>query len=99
MYAIWLQVAIILLLLCKSSPNTKADSVDTMLVFRYKAGENGQESDKHPTSTRQAPDKHPTSTRQVPDKYPTSTDQVPTKHRSSTDQVMVLMKVLAGSVP
>lgn len=77
MYAIWLQVAIILLLLCKSSPNTKADSVDTMLVFRYKAGENGQESDK----------------------YPTSTDQVPTKHRSSTDQVMVLMKVLAGSVP
>ena len=88
MYAIWLQVAIILLLLCKSSPNTKADSVDTMLVFRYKAGENGQESDKYPISTRQAPDK-----------YPTSTDQVPTKHRSSTDQVMVLMKVLAGSVP
>ena len=60
MYAIWLQVAIILLLLCKSSPNTKADSVDTMLVFRYKAGENGQESDKYPTSTRQVPDKYPT---------------------------------------
>lgn len=52
MYAIWLQVAIILLLLCKSSPNTKADSVDTMLVFRYKAGENGQESDKYPTMYR-----------------------------------------------
>ena len=68
MYAIWLQVAIILLLLCKSSPNTKADSVDTMLVFRYKAGENGQESDKYPTSTDQVPTKHRSSTDQVPTK-------------------------------
>ena len=34
-------------------PEFKADSVDTMLVFRYKAGENGQESDKYPTSLEQ----------------------------------------------
>ena len=46
-------------------PEFKADSVDTMLVFRYKAGEIGQESDKHPTSTRQVPDKYPTSLEQL----------------------------------
>ena len=49
-------------------PEFKADSVDTMLVFRYKVAE----SDKYPTSTDQVP----TSTDQVPTKYRPSTDQV-----------------------
>ena len=42
-------------------PEFKADSVDTMLVFRYKVAES---------------DKYPTSTDQVPTKYRPSTDQV-----------------------